>query len=84
MSITQQLPVYTGTFTTKRGVQRTMNFVRVEDLPSAITSLYTRSRTLKPGFSTVYDVDKGAYRTFNYNTMKGGVTMSQRTVTIQG
>ncbi len=84
MSITQTFPVYTGTFTTKRGEQRIMNFVRVEDLPSSITSLYTRSRNLQPGFSTVYDVDKGAYRTFNYNTMIGAVSMSQRIVTIQG
>ena len=84
MSITQQLPVYTGTFTTKRGVQRTMNFVRVEDLPSATTSLYTRSRTLKPGFSTVYDVDKGAYRTFNYNTLVGNIILTNQVVTIQG
>jgi len=84
MSITQQFPVYTGTFTTKRGEQRTMNFVREEDLPSSITSLYTRSRTLQAGFSTVYDVDKGAYRTFNYNTMIGNVSMTRRIVTIRG
>ena len=84
MSITQQFPVYTGTFTTKRGEQRTMNFVREEDLPSSITNLYTRSRTLQTGFSTVYDVDKGAYRTFNYNTVIGNVSMTRRIVTIQG
>ena len=83
MSITQQLPVYTGTFTTKRGVQRTMNFVRVEDIPSSITSLYTRSRNLQPGFSTVYDVDKGAYRTFNYNTQVGSLISTDRMITIK-
>jgi len=82
MSITQNFPVYTGTFTTKRGVQRTMSFVKLTDLPSSITSMFTRSRKLQSGFETVYDVDKGAYRTFNYNTMSGNMSLTHRVVTI--
>jgi len=84
MSITQQFPVYTGTFTTKRGEKRTMNFIKMPDLPKSITSLHSRVRKLQPGFETVFDVDKGQYRTFNYNTLIGNVSMSNRSVTIKG
>ena len=84
MSITQQFPVYTGTFTTQKGDRRTMSFIKVSDLPSSVTSLHSRVRNLQPGFETVYDVDKGQYRTFNYNTLVGNISMSNRSVTIQG
>ena len=84
MSITQHFPVYTGTFTTQKGEKRTMNFIKTNDLPSSITSLHSRVRKLQPGFETVYDVDKGQYRTFNYNTLIGSITMSRRNVTVQG
>ena len=84
MSITQQFPVYTGTFTTQKGDKRTMNFIKTSDLPSSITSLHSRVRKLQPGFETVYDVDKNQYRTFNYNTLVGNISMSNRSVTIQG
>ena len=83
MSITQQFSVYTGTFTTKKGERRTMSFIKVSDLPSSVTSLHSRVRNLQPGFETVYDVDKGEYRTFNYNTLVGNISMSNRSVTIQ-
>ena len=84
MSTTQQFPVHTGTFTTQKGERRTMSFVKMTDLPTSITSVHTRSRKLQPGFETVYDVDKGSYRTFNYNTIIGNVSVSHRNVTIQG
>ena len=83
MSITQQFPVYTGTFTTQKGDRRTMSFIKVSDLPSSVTSLHSRVRNLQPLFETVYDVDKGQYRTFNYNTLVGNISMSNRSVTIQ-
>ena len=82
MSITQNFPVHTGTFTTQKGERRTMSFVKVADLPSSITSVFSRSRSLKPGFETVYDIDKGQYRTFNHNSVIGSVKVSHRTVTI--
>ena len=84
MSITQQFPVYTGTFTTQKGEKRTMSFIKVSDLPSSVTNLHSRVRKLQPGFETVYDVDKSQYRTFNYNTLVGNISMSRRNVTIQG
>ena len=84
MDITKQLPVYTGTFTTQKGEKRTMSFVKMADLPQSITNLHTRVRKLQPGFETVFDVDKGEYRTFNYNTIVGGVSISTRSVTVRG
>jgi hypothetical protein len=83
MSITQQFPVHTGTFITQNGEKRTMNFIKTTDLPSSITSKFTRTRNLREGYETVYDIDKNAFRTFNSNTMVGGVYVSQRSVTIQ-
>jgi hypothetical protein len=84
MSITQQFPVYTGTFTTQKGEKRTMSFIKVTDLPTSITSVWTRARSLKPGFETVYDIDKGAFRTFNYNSVVGPVNVLRRSITIRG
>jgi len=84
MSITKQFPVYTGTFTTQKGEKRTMSFIKESDLPQRPSSVSSRSRKLQPGFETVYDVDKQGYRTFNYNTLIGNVTLDSRTVTIQG
>ena len=82
MSITQQFPVHTGTFTTQKGEKRTMSFIKVTDLPSSITSVFSKARKLQPGFETVYDIEKGAWRTFNYNSVIGSVKVSYRSVTI--
>ena len=84
MSTTQQFPVYTGTFITQKGDKRTMNFIKISDLPSSMTSLHSRVRNLQPGFETVYDIDKGQYRTFNSNTMVGTLSVSSRSVTFRG
>ena len=84
MSITQLFPVYTGTFTTKKGEKRTMSFIKVTDLPASVVSVSSRSRTLQPGFETVWDIEKGGYRTFNYNSVIGNITHTHRRVTIQG
>ena len=82
MSITQQFPVYTGTFTTQKGEKRTMSFIKTSDLPVSITSVFSKSRKLQPGFETVYDVDKGNWRTFNHNSVIGTLQVSYRKVTI--
>tara|TARA_B100000287_G_scaffold133779_1_gene125753 strand:- start:628 stop:882 length:255 start_codon:yes stop_codon:yes gene_type:complete len=83
MSITQNFPIHTGTFTTQKGEKRTMSFIKVSDLPSSFVSVSSRARKLQPGFETVYDIDKGAYRTFNYNTLIGSIQSSNRTVTVK-
>ena len=84
MSITQNLPVHTGTFITQKGDKRTMNFIKISDLPSSMTSLHSRVRKLQPGFETVYDIDKNQYRTFNNNTVVGSISVSSRSVTFRG
>ena len=82
MNITQQFPVYTGTFRNKSGFQREMRFIKVSDFPTSITSRFKKTRQLKEGYETVYDVDLKQYRTFNYNTMSGQLSSATRTVTI--
>jgi hypothetical protein len=82
MSITQQFPVHTGTFTTQKGEKRTMSFIKESDLPSSMNKVSSRSRKMRPGFETVYDVDKGQYRTFNHNSVIGSVQVSYRKITI--
>ena len=82
MNITQQFPVYTGTFRNKSGFQRQMRFIRLSDFPSSITSRFKKTRKLKDGYETVYDVDLKQYRTFNYNTTSGKLSSVTRTVTI--
>ena len=82
MSITQQFPVYTGTFTTQKGEKRTMSFIKTSDLPSSITSVFSKSRKLQPGYETVYDIEKNAWRTFNHNSVVGPVKVAYRSVTI--
>jgi len=82
MSITQQFPVYTGTFTTQKGENRTMSFIKVADLPTSITSVFKKSRALRPGFETVYDIEKESWRTFNHNAVIGSLKVSYRSVTV--
>jgi len=82
MSTTNQFPVYTGTFTTQKGEKRTMSFIKVSDLPKSVTSLHSRVRTMQPGFETVWDIDKKAYRTFNHNSLIGSINKSYQNVTI--
>lgn len=74
--------VYTGTFTTQKGEQRTMNFIRPSEAPSGTFPSSLRERSLRPGFETVWDIDLGAYRTFNSNTQIGSLSSSTRTVTV--
>lgn len=76
------ITVYTGTFTTQKGEQRTMNFIRPSEAPSGTFPSSLRERSLRPGFETVWDIDLGAYRTFNSNTQIGSLSSSTRTVTV--
>jgi hypothetical protein len=82
MSITQQFTVYTGTFVNQSGFQRQMRFIKVSDFPSSVTSRFKSTRNLQQGYETVFDVDLGKYRTFNYNTMVGQLSSTTRSVTI--
>jgi len=76
------MTVYTGTFVTQRGEQRTMNFVRPSEAPSGVFPSTLRERNLQPGYETVFDIDRQQYRTFNSNTQIGDVTSNTQDVSI--
>ena len=64
---------YTGTFTKKNGSIRTMNFIKVQDLPKTMVK---ESSTANKGTDTqiVYDTSARGFRTFNYGTQVGQMT----------
>ena len=63
---------YRGTFTKASGELRTMFFVRTEDLPTTFIETNTKgtgkSRNLKEGLETVWDLQTKSWRTFNWKT----------------
>ena len=63
---------YRGSFTKTNGELRTMFFVRTEDLPTGFITENTtgtgKSRNLKQGSETVWDLDAKQWRTFNWKT----------------
>ncbi len=83
MNNTNTMTVYTATFTTQRGEQRLMNFVRPTEAPSGVFPTYIRARKLQPGYETVWDIDRQQYRTFNNNTVIGSVVSNSRDVMIE-
>lgn len=78
----QSMTVYTGTFVTQRGNERTMNFVRPSEAPMGTFPTISRERNLQEGYETVYDIDRQAYRTFNSNTQVGSITSQTQDVSI--
>jgi hypothetical protein len=78
----QSMTVYTGTFVTQRGNQRTMNFVRPSEAPIGVFPSVNQERNLQEGYETVYDIDRQAYRTFNSNTQVGDVVSSTQEVSV--
>jgi len=76
------MTVYTGTFVTQRGNERTMNFVRPSEAPRGVFPTINRERKLQEGYETVYDIDRQAYRTFNSNTQVGDVVSSTQEVSV--
>ena len=68
---------YTGTFVKRDGTRRTMNFVKVSDLPSTMTegkSTNNRYTNSNGEIEVVYDTDNNGFRTFNHGTVVGTVT----------
>jgi hypothetical protein len=74
--------VYTGTFVTQRGQERTMNFIRPDEAPSGTFPKSIRSRNLREGMETVFDIDRQQYRTFNSNTQIGDISSQSQDVTV--
>ena len=63
---------YTGTFTKTDGTHRTMNYIKVSDLPSSRFS--SKQRTESSGdMQTVWDTDNHGFRTFNRGRVVGSV-----------
>ena len=75
--------VYTGTFVTKRGDRRTMNFIRPNEASSGTFPANLKQRNLSEGMETVFDIDRQAYRTFNSNTQVGSLSSSSRNVVVE-
>ncbi len=72
------MKLYVGTFTKKNGDERTMRFVRMEDLPTQflnnqITGTGTE-RKLAEGLELVWDVENSGFRVFNWNTAQQPLT----------
>ena len=76
-----KVKVYSGTFVKSSGEDRTMNFVRFEDLPnefldSKIKNRFAR-RQYREGVELVWDIVNKDFRTFNWNAVKGNVAGPQ-------
>ena len=71
------MKAYIGTFIKKNGEERTMKFVRLQDLPEKfITSKVKNTgvkRTLKEGLELVWDTDQSEFRIFNWSTTRGDI-----------
>jgi len=68
---------YRGTFVKSNGEQRTMNFVKLADLPQGFLESVTNGgsqRNLAEGQELVWDVDANAFRIYNWNTAIGDAT----------
>ena len=78
----QSMAVHSATFVTQRGDRRVINFVRPSEAPSGTFPLNLKERKLQPGYETVWDVDRQAYRTFNITTVVGSVSTSTQSVTV--
>lgn len=74
------MKTYTGTFLKKDGSQRTMNFVKIKDLPSSFVEGKIKGtgkvRTLADGSETVYDLEAKEFRIFNHKTLLGEIIES--------
>jgi len=77
------MTVYTGTFITQSGFERTMNFIRIAEAPDGVFPMTIRERNLKAGYETVWDIDLQKYRTFNSNTQVGTISSSSRDISIK-
>tara|TARA_R100000152_G_C6749765_1_gene173412 strand:+ start:700 stop:951 length:252 start_codon:yes stop_codon:yes gene_type:complete len=73
---------YTGTFVKRDGTRRTMNFVKVSDLPKSMTPKTTTNNYSRSNgeIEVVYDTEKRGFRTFNHGTVVG--TVSSKNVNI--
>ena len=71
------MKAYIGTFIKKNGEERTMKFVRLQDLPEKFISSKVKNtgtkRTLREGLELVWDTDQSEFRIFNLSTTRGDI-----------
>lgn len=72
------MKMYSGTFKKKDGSVRTINFVKLEDIPQEkLASMLTGGDNKRPtravGVELVFDVDLKEFRSFNWKTVIGEV-----------
>ena len=64
------MKAYIGTFIKKNGEERTMKFVRLQDLPEKFISSKVKNtgtkRTLMEGLELVWDTDQSEFRIFKH------------------
>lgn len=67
------LRAFKGSFKKKNGDIRSMNYVKLQDLPEAFLSSKikdgSKQRTLAEGLELVWDLDQESFRTFNHKTV---------------
>lgn len=72
--------LFEGTYTKKDGTKRTMRFVKKEDFPQEFANAISKggkSPVLPDGLESVWDVEKSAFRVFNYSTLEGELTITE-------
>ena len=80
MTIKTNCTVYTGTFTKTNGENRTMTFVRTNELPSNVYSGPSTIDESRSGREVVYDLKAKGFRTYNWKTTTGPVTETSEVV----
>ena len=70
---------YTGTFTKADGTQRTMSFIKTQDLPHThFSSNQIKGNTSRDGKTmVVYDTELRTFRRFNNSTQVGSLVESK-------
>lgn len=72
------LRAFKASFKKKNGTTRSMNFVKLQDLPEAFLSSKikdgSKKRDLTNGMELVWDLEQESFRIFNHNTVVGYVT----------
>ncbi len=78
---TTTVTAHNATFTKKSGESRTMNFVKISQLPESFVNTQISgtgtARTLAEGQELVWDLDNNGFRIFNWNTVVGEVTSNE-------
>ena len=73
---------YNSTYVKSSGENREMNFIRLNDLPESFLNGKIKGtgkeRTLTEGQEVVWDLDNSGFRVFNWKTVVGEATTTDR------